>query len=589
MAAETKTQKTVVVGAGPVGALAALYAARRGHEVEVYELRGDLRDPDTIPLNFTRSINLALSERGINAMRNAGSTSLLDGVLSETIPMHGRMIHGRTKTGDLFEQSQLYDVHGRFQRAVDRGSLNKSLLDELDHLPNVKLFFNHKLTGADFDANKAWFERRIPSSSPTKPSESETETETESSSETPATTSSSNPVPPAPPGPEEIQVEFDFLIGADGAHSATRYHLMKYTRVNYQQEYIDALWCEFQIPPLSQPSLPSSSSSSSSTSSSSPSASASGFRISPNHLHIWPGRDFMFIAIPSLDRSFTCTLFAPQDVFARLSSSLSSDPSDPSAFSSSSTPSHPSDPSGPSGSDLLTFFNTHFPGVVPDLISPDALRWQFSNNPHLPLISIKCTPYHYSSKVVIVGDAAHAMVPFYGQGMNAGLEDVRVLFDVLDSYSPGSSSLDKYSSDNMGAALSAYTRLRTPDAHAINDLALSNYIEMRASVRSPVYLLRKTIEEFISSRFPSTGWATQYARVCFGNERYSDVQHAVARQGRILAGGLVASALLGSSVLGVVLLRMIAMRGGRRVVGGGREWVTTLVRMLREKIGSLRR
>ncbi|KAI7542201.1 hypothetical protein KC316_g15329, partial [Hortaea werneckii] len=130
--AATRTTKCLVVGAGPVGALSALYAARRGWDVEVYELRGDLRDESITPLNFTKSINLALSERGIHAMRHSGSEKLVDAILDETIPMYGRMIHGEGKTGNFTEESQQYDVHGRYIHAVDRANLNKLLLDEVE-------------------------------------------------------------------------------------------------------------------------------------------------------------------------------------------------------------------------------------------------------------------------------------------------------------------------------------------------------------------------------------------------------------------------------------------------------------------------
>jgi kynurenine 3-monooxygenase len=113
MASEKRAQRIVVVGAGPVGALAALYAANRGDQVDVYELRGDLRHPSTIPLNFTRSINLALSERGMTAMKHAGCPGLLESVVQETIPMYGRMIHTTRKDGALLEKSQQYDIHHR--------------------------------------------------------------------------------------------------------------------------------------------------------------------------------------------------------------------------------------------------------------------------------------------------------------------------------------------------------------------------------------------------------------------------------------------------------------------------------------------
>ncbi|KAF3017848.1 kynurenine 3-monooxygenase, mitochondrial precursor [Neopestalotiopsis sp. 37M] len=459
-----RQQKFVVVGAGPVGSLAALYAAKRGHDVEIYELRSDLRDPSTIPLNFTKSINLALSERGINAMSNAGSEKLLQHVKSATIPMEGRMIHGKKPSGDLYQEAQLYDIHGRTIFAVDRADLNKRLLDILENMPNVKFFFNHKLTGADFKNQKAWFEKRGPKGTLDRG--------------------------------EEIEIDFDFMIGADGAHSAVRYHLMKYVRMDYQQTYIDTNWCEFTIQPNST------------AAGDDPKAK---FKISPNHLHIWPGKQFMFIAIPSEDGSFTCTLFMPSSNFAELEADSSKIPD---------------------------FFDHHFPGVT-SLIPRDELISSFVTNPHLPLISIKCTPYHFSSSVVVLGDAAHAMVPFYGQGMNAGLEDVYTLFSVLDKHSAqetndpeGRSLTDP--SIQRASALAEYTEVRTPDAHAINDLALQNYIEMRASVLSPTYRLRKALEELLSKYVPSLGWQTKYSRVSFSNERYSEVIAKSDHQGKVL-------------------------------------------------------
>ena len=409
----------------------------------------DLRDTSTIPLNFTRSINLALSERGINALRHSQYPGLVDGVLSETVPMYGRMIHARSPGGAITRAAQAYDVHGRCIRAVDRGALNKRLLDDLGKMPNVKVLFHHKLTGADFRSNKAWFERRNPER---------------------------NPEPGSPV--DEIEVSFDLLIGADGAHSATRYHMMKYARMDYSQEYIDCLWSEFTIAP-------------------SPSG---DFRISPNHLHIWPAGDFMFIAIPSLDKSFTCTLFGPVSLFSALESD--------------------------SESELPRLFEAHFPGVVPDLVSEDDLRSQFRNNPHLPLINIKCTPHHYGSSAVIVGDAANALVPFYGQGMNAGFESVRILFSKLNQPT------------DTSAALASYTAERVPDAQSIADLALGNYLEMRSSVTSPVYMLRKFVEEKLDKYLPGLGWATQYSRISFGNERYSIVEKKSQRQRKILVGVL---------------------------------------------------
>lgn len=365
-------------------------------------------------------------------------------------------------------------------------------------MPNVSLHFNHKLTGADFNKKTAWFEEQRPKKAdhPRNPIQPPYEEST-------------------PERHTEIAVNFDLLIGADGAHSATRYHMMKYAQVDYTQSYIDTLWCEFRIPP----SL------------------TSTFAISPHHLHIWPAGSMMFIAIPSLDHSFTCTLFAPSSHF----STLTSNPS----------------------SLLPQFFNTQFPGVTPALIPEQDLISQFTSNPHLPLISIKCSPYHYSSSVVILGDAAHAMVPFYGQGMNAGLEDVRVLFEFLDAHGvypntnhstpsptpspPQNPSLIPTShTSSLASALQSYTHHRLLDAHTINDLALYNYIEMSSGVQSPFYKLRKFIEESVEVWCPWLGWRTQYARVSFGNERYSVVRREVRRQGLLL------SAFLGLGIVGVV-------------------------------------
>ena len=424
--------------------------------------------------------------------------------------MHGRMIHSRTRTGDVTEQSQAYDARGRFIRAADRAELNKALINQLATFNNVKLFFEHKLTGADFDNGKGWIENR----SVMRPAEGGKER------------------------PEEIEISFDLMIGADGAHSAVRFHMMKFARVSYQQEYIDTLWCEFHILPKQT-------------------REGSAFAISPNHLHIWPSPQgskdpMMFIAIPSADKSFTCTLFAPPTAFDE----LEQDPDQ----------------------NLLDFFDSNFPGVSPNLIPKQDLIEQFKVNSHLPLVSIKCEPYHYTSKhrdcgAVIIGDAAHAMVPFYGQGMNAGLEDVRVLFEHLDIDAaqpsddvthasgkcdpevPGASSEGK----SQGAKLASYTCTRKPAAHAIVDLSMRNFVEMRESVTSPIYLLRKKVEELLSVWLPKTGFATQYSRVSFSDENYDNVINNVKRQETLLERGSWACAAL----IGIVA-PVLAVRAWRR-------------------------
>jgi len=383
-------------------------------------------------------------------------------------------------------------------------------------MPHVRFFFNHRLTGADFRKKRAWFEVR----------------------ESQRTDHAQNPTQEEPSNAraKEVEVSFDFMIGADGAHSAVRFHLMKFARVSYQQEYISTLWCEFRIPPKKTPT-------------------GSDFAISSDHLHIWPAGSFMFIAIPSLDKSFTSTLFIPASHFEDLDT-------------------HPEK--------LVPYFQEHFPGVVPDLIPENELKKQYKENPHLPLISIKCTPYHYTSSAVILGDAAHAMVPFYGQGMNAGLEDVRVLYEHLDAHTPQVLSSNSARTQARAAALQTYTAERHPDASAINDLALRNYREMSHDVSSPLYLLRKRIEETLNDRFPSLGWATQYSRISFGNERYSEVQRLADWQGKILTWVLrvlpVLAVGLGVGVWGV----WRRQKGSVPLVSRSLAWFSDLIK--RERI-----
>ena len=407
-----------------------------------------------MPLHFTKSINLAMSERGIHALRRAGVPGLLDAVLSLTIPMHGRMIH-TDSNGKPAHDAQMYDARGKVSDrgrgalltaqsllSLERTALNRTLLERLGEMPNVRLLFRHKLVGADFRRNVARLERQS--------GEGE---------------------------PGVVDVSFDFLIGADGAHSTARYHMMKLVPMAYQQEYIDQQWCEFHVA----------------------ADRARRFQLPLNFLHIWPHDDAMFIALPNRNGTLTATLFAT----ARCFEALDAD------------------------SDALAGYFQRFPGVVPALLAEDELREQYAANGHKPLVSIKCAPHHAGSSGVIVGDAAHAMVPFYGQGMNAGLEDVRVLFELLDGHAA-----------DRARALHEYTRQRTPDAAAINDLALRNYREMASDVKTRTYRARKWVEETLDLYVPRAGWATQYARVTFSNARYSDVEKASRRQGRILAGVL---------------------------------------------------
>ncbi|CAG2245433.1 KMO [Mytilus edulis] len=235
---------------------------------------------------------------------------------------------------------------------------------------------------------------------------------------------------------KEVKNKVDLIVGNDGAFSAIRRQMMKDTLLDYNQEYIPHGYMELTIP-----ATPS-----------------NDFAMGVNYLHIWPRNEFMMIALPNLDKSYTLTLFMPFENFNQIKTE----------------------------DDVMDFFRRMFPDSIP-LIGEKFLKEIYQSSKALPMVSIKCSPYHVKDKVVIMGDAAHAMVPFYGQGMNCGFEDCIVLNDMLDKHS-----------DNFELALKAYTEHRNPDAKAIVDLAMYNYVEMRKSVNSKMFLLRKKIDNMLS-------------------------------------------------------------------------------------------
>ncbi|QKX59098.1 uncharacterized protein TRUGW13939_06229 [Talaromyces rugulosus] len=430
--------KVVIVGAGPVGALAGLYAAQRGMDVEIYELRDDLRLSTAVPLNYTKSINLTLSERGIQALKHSGRNSLVDDILNKTVPVHARMVHGKNKT-KLTTSRMAYDIKKEALHVIDRAQLNKSLLHGLSSFPNVRVFYNHKLASLNLKEKVATFK------------------------DTSVKDAEDNNV---------HKVNFDLIIGADGAYSVTRYHLSRYTKLSINQSWLDIYWCEFAMP--------------------------KGHGLPLDCLHLWPQKDFMFIALPDKEGTFTCNLFASESIFKSLKSS----------------------------GKIVEFFHEHFPGVTPGLITTESLQGQFLKNNYFPLMDIRCSPYHYGDSCVLVGDAAHAMVPFYGQGLNTGLEDHYIKAAALGS--TGSSA------EPMEALLQQYTQFRQPDVHVINNLALKNYHEMRRGVLTISYKVRKLIEETLCLYVPQLGWATQYRNVAFTTMRYTEVAEKVEKQGLIL-------------------------------------------------------
>ncbi|KAJ1736988.1 kynurenine 3-monooxygenase, mitochondrial precursor [Coemansia sp. Benny D160-2] len=323
-------------------------------------------------------------------------------------------------------------------------------------------------------------------------------------------------------------VHADLIVGADGAHSKVRRQMMPRTMMNYSQTYIEHGYCEFAMAPRD-----------------------GEFAMDPNHLHIWPRGSFMLIALPNPDKSFTCTLFMPWSRFDAIKT----------------------------GDDIVAFFRSNFPDAL-QLIGEAAVRFEYTANPKGSLMYLKCTPYTYKGKAVILGDAAHAMVPFYGQGMNCGFEDVesldRIMLDVLNRNRAQDDSSNRtvlLTDDQLATALSEYSASRTEDASAIVDLALENYVEMRAKVVSYTYLLRKHLEGFLHRMFPRS-IIPLYTMVSFTSIPYSTVVRRWQRQTDWIQRSIKAAAIALSIGAGVIFIR--AMRGNASTA----HFITRVARLL---------
>jgi len=414
-------KEIAVIGAGLVGSLLSIYLARRGNKVRIYERRGDMRKQT---VEAGRSINLALSDRGIKALKEVG---IADDVLEIAIPMHGREIHA----ADGSTGFQPYGKEGQFINSVSRGELNKKLMD-LAEKNGIEIYFDQKCNSIDWKKNEISF--------------------------------------------DSTTVKADLIFAADGAYSSARLaHMLQHPQFDYQQFYIDCSYKELAIP-----------------------AGANGsFLLQKNALHIWPRKDFMLIALPNLDGSFTGTLFFPSK--------------GPFSFTALDEPGK-----------VLSFFNEHFADVVP--LIPD-LQEQFTNHPVSNLVTVKCYPWIREGQFCLIGDAAHAIVPFFGQGMNAGFEDCSVLDALIDECG-----------EDWSAILHRFQELRKPDADAIADLAINNFTEMRERTADPKFLLQKKIEARLHEHFPDK-WIPAYSQVTFSPQiRYSEAlrnsleQEAIMRE-----------------------------------------------------------
>ena len=434
-----------IVGAGLAGALTSAFLAKRGFKVEVYEKRSDMRlgGPDA-----GRSINLALSERGLNALRSVG---LERRVRELCIPMRGRMIHDPQGGTHL----QPYGQEGQYINSVSRRLLNELLMDTAEAEAGVSYHFHKECAGFSLETGALRFR------------DDQTG--------------------------EYSEVEPSVAIAADGAFSAMRYRMQKTPNFEYSQSFLGHGYKELTIPP----------------------GPGGSWRIEREALHIWPRQDFMMIALPNLDGSFTCTLFMAMD-------------GEGPSFASLGTPQQ-----------VQEFFETQFPDAV--ALMPTLIE-DFFGNPTGGLVTIRCAPYHWEDKALLIGDAAHAIVPFYGQGMNAAFEDCFELDRLIQEHGP---EWDK--------VLPAFTQRRKPNADAIAELALYNYHEMRALVNSPWFVWRKKLERQLHRAFPSR-WVPLYSMVTFSNRPYAESLARSKRQDELLSRALkILLVLAALAVVGVIV------------------------------------
>ncbi|MBT3606713.1 MAG: FAD-dependent monooxygenase [Candidatus Marinimicrobia bacterium] len=403
-----KNKKIHIIGAGLAGPLMATYLAKRGYLVEMYERRSDMRK---VSQSAGRSINLALSVRGIQALREVG---LYDKIKPITIPMKGRMIHdldGKTHI-------QPYGQHDKeVIYSVSRAELNMGLMTLAEETKNVKIFFNHKVESVDLTKNILDFGKK--------------------------------------------QTHFGTVIGCDGSTSPLREAIIEKSNANFVKKPLGHSYKELVIPP----------------------SDSNDFLIEPNALHIWPRGDFMLIALPNMDKTFTCTLFLP----------TTGEISFETIYESST---------------IIDLFQNYFPDAL-ELMS--TLVEDFQSNPIGNLASVYCKPWHYKGKALLVGDAAHAVVPFFGQGMNASFQDCSVLNNFIEKHN-----------GNWEKTFEEFSSSHVENGHAIADMAIENYIEMRDSVNDEFYRKRRKLELELERQFPDC-FIPRYSMVSFHQIPYADV------------------------------------------------------------------
>ena len=416
-------KKVTIAGAGLVGSLEAIYLAKRGFQVEVYERRPDMRK---VELSAGRSINLALSARGWNALKAVGVDQDVEKM---AIPMYKRVMHA--VDGSLTDQQ--YGQDGEAIYSVSRGGLNQLLMNLAGEQENVNMHFNYKCVDVDLKSASATFEHNDGNLK---------------------------------------NVDADMIIGADGAYSVIRSKMIKQDRFQYSQHYIEHGYKELTMPANSDGT----------------------HKLEVNALHIWPRGSYMLIALPNMDGSFTCTLFFPYEGEY--------------SFNSLQTEQQ-----------VYDFFKEVFPdtlNLIPNLVE------EYFQNPTSSLAIMRCNPWTVDDKVLLIGDAAHATVPFYGQGMNAGFEGCFVLDQLMQKHG-----------EDWQACFDEYSKIRKPDGDGVQDLSMHNFIVMRDKTADPKFLLQKKIELHFSKKYPDK-WLPLYSMVSFSTIRYSEAWEIGKQQEKLM-------------------------------------------------------
>ncbi|NVJ50990.1 MAG: FAD-dependent monooxygenase [Gammaproteobacteria bacterium] len=417
------TPSITLIGAGLVGSLTALLLAQRGFRVSVYERRPDMRKAD---ISAGRSINLALANRGIFPLQQAG---IMDQVEPLLTAMKGRMIHDKQGNCHLQPYGQKSE---EVIFSVSRADLNILCLNEAEKTGLVEFHFEHKCVAVDIDKREMQIEHHEKNST----------------------------------------IGFNQIVGTDGSASAVREAIHAKTSDYHRIEPLGHSYKELTIP----------------------SAPNGQFQMEPNALHIWPRGGYMVIALPNRDGSFTVTLFMPNEgevSFASINNAES----------------------------LMAFFEREFPdtlALIPDLTT------SFFANPTGHLATVRAKPWHYQDSALLLGDAAHAIVPFHGQGMNCGFEDALEFVQQIDR------NPNNWSEIFQGTELNRFA-----NGNAIADMAIENYIEMRDSVNDPIFVLKKQLSFELEKRFPER-FIPRYSMVMFHRLPYSEAQQRGKIQSDIL-------------------------------------------------------